>query len=337
MPLPTERRNGRLTAWVRRRPRLALSLIFTLLLLLLNGWAYRHAWAMTHYSGEGEFTVRPEKLSVFGKIQVLCAGVQIPRPRNESTPEQVGLRYETRRVTSTEGIELEAWDVAAENPRAVVVLFHGYASAKSRLLKEARAFHDLGCAVRLVDFRGSGGSTGSATTLGVFEADDVAAACRDAQAQLPDVPLILYGRSMGSVAILRSVSLEKVDPAGIIIECPFDRLSTTVGNRFTSMGLPAFPLAEMLIFWGGLQHGMNGFAHNPAEYASRVACPTLVLHGDQDFRVHLPEVRAVYDSLAGEKQLEIFPGVGHESCYRTRPDLWREHVTKFLDEHAPAQ
>ena len=333
----TESRPGRfrsLAAIIRNRPRLSLSIAFTALLLLLNLWAYRHAWAMTHYTGSGDFSVRPEKLSPLGKMQVLCTGVRVPRPENDATPAKVELDFETRRVESSGGISLEVWDIEREDPRALVVLFHGYAAAKSRLLKEARAFHELGCTVRLVDFRGSGGSTGSETTLGMFEANDVAAACRDAVSRDPDLPLVLYGRSMGSVAILRAVSQKSVAPAGIIVECPFDRLRTTVGNRFTSMGFPAFPFAEMLLFWGGVQHGMNGFAHNPAEYAALVECPALVLHGDQDVRVHLPEVQAVYDALPGEKHLEIFPGVGHESGFRTRPDLWREQVEKFLDKHA---
>lgn len=325
-----------LAGHLRKRPRLTLSIAFSVVLLLLNFWAYRHAWAMTHYTGTGEFSVRPEKLTLLGKVRVLCTGVRVPRPELDATPDDFGFDYKTRRVPSTQGNELEVWDVSAAKPRATVVLFHGYASTKSRLLKEAKAFHELGCNVRLVDFRGSGGSTGSETTLGVFEADDVAAACRDAVTRHPDLPLVLYGRSMGSVAILRAVSEKMVDPAGIIVECPFDRLTTTVGNRFTSMGLPAFPFAQMLIFWGGVQHGMNGFAHNPAEYASRVECPTLVLHGDKDMRVLLPEAQAVFDHLGGEKQLEVYPGVGHESCYRTRPELWREHVAAFLDRHAPA-
>jgi hypothetical protein len=98
------------------------------------------------------------------------------------------------------------------------------------------------------------------------------------------------------------------------------------------MRLPAFPSAELLVFWGGVQHGMNGFAHNPVDYASRVDCPVLLLHGQLDKRVSLAEVEAVCANLAGKKRLEVFPDVGHEACYRTRPDLWMQHVSAFLDD-----
>jgi len=187
----------------------------------------------------------------------------------------------------------------------------------------------------LVDFRGSGGSSGEATTLGVYEAGDVATSFELAARIAPDCPLVLFGRSMGSVAILRAIAHAGISPEGIIIECPFDRLLGTVAHRFTAMGLPSFPCAQMLVFWGGVQHGMNGFAHNPCEYAPRVNCPALVMHGELDKRVSVPEVQAVYDALAGPKRLEVFPATGHESCYRTRPDLWGRHVTEFLDHHCP--
>ena len=206
---------------------------------------------------------------------------------------------------------------------------------RQKLLNEAKAFHELGCAVLLVDFRGSGGSSGDATTLGVYEAADVAATFELASRIAPNSPRVLFGRSMGSVAILRAIAHAEISPDGIIIECPFDRLLGTVAHRFTAMGLPSFPCAQLLVFWGGVQHGMNGFRHNPCEYAARVECPALVMHGEQDKRVSVPEVQAVFDALVGQKHLEIFPEVGHESCYRTRPDLWDRHVTEFLDQHCP--
>ena len=47
-------------------------------------------------------------------------------------------------------------------------------SAKSSLLDSAKVFNLLGYRSVLVDFRGSGGSTGSSTTIGVRESQDVA-------------------------------------------------------------------------------------------------------------------------------------------------------------------
>jgi alpha-beta hydrolase superfamily lysophospholipase len=236
-------------------------------------------------------------------------------------------------VKTVDGIDLEAWYVpaSAPPPRATIALFHGYASSKASWLSEANALHAMGCAVILVDFRGSGGSSGGVTTLGYSESADVAATCDLADRLIPDRPLILYGRSMGSVAVLRAVAVAGVRPAGIVLECPFDRLLGTVRHRFSAMGLPAFPCAELLVFWGGVQHGMNGFAHNPVEYAASVTCPALFMHGTADSRVSVAEAKAVFDALGGDKSFEVFTDLAHESYFSARPEAWRKYVTEFLD------
>jgi alpha-beta hydrolase superfamily lysophospholipase len=59
------------------------------------------------------------------------------------------------------------------------------------------------------------------------EAEDVAAAFVYARESWPGQPIVLYGVSMGSAAILRAVAVEGVRPAGLILEGAFDRLLTT--------------------------------------------------------------------------------------------------------------
>ncbi len=135
----------------------------------------------------------------------------------------------------------------------------------------------MGYAAFLLDFHGSGGSRGSDTSIGVREADDAARAVEYVRRKFPNRRLILYGQSMGSA--FGAIAVNGVRPDAIIVECPFDRLLSTASNRFAAMGLPAFPAAHLLIFWGGVQQGFNAFRHNPVEYARNVACPVLLLHG----------------------------------------------------------
>src|SRR6185436_5713296 len=131
----------------------------------------------------------------------------------------------------------------------------------------SRALYEL-CYPRLVvAFYGSGGGLGTDTSLGYLEARDVSAAVEYARQQWPSRTIVLYGFSMGSAAILRSVGVEGVSPAAIIVEAAFDNLLATTKSRFHTMGLPATPLAELLLFWGGWQWGFDAFSHNPAAYA----------------------------------------------------------------------
>ena len=166
----------------------------------------------------------------------------------------------------------------------------------------------MGCSLLLVDFRGAGGSSGQDTTLGFREADDVAASMKYAQAEWPNLRLALYGTSMGAAAVMRAVAEEGVHDDALILESPFNSLLDTTSNRFHSMGLPAFPSAQMLVIWGSVQGGYNGFSNNPSEYAHAIDIPTLLMYGGRDPRVTPQQSRGY---------LTICVAVRKKCCSRT--------------------
>ena len=313
-----------------RRGGLLVGTFLLLAFLVLNVIAYRQARAMTHYTTDREATPKLETLSAFGKAKVLLLGAQSPRPSNRKTPLDFGLEFEVIRLTGAHGLPLEAWFVPHAQARGIVLLFHGHASSKASLLAASKSFHEMGFEALLVDFYGSGGSGGAENSVGYHEAADVAAAC--AWAGSKHGPVILYGVSMGATAILRAVDLHQAQPAALVLECPFDRLVNTVGNRFRMMGLPAFPFAQLLVFWGGVQQDIDGFALCPTDYARSVRCPTLLMAGEADRRVAVADTRSVYANLSGPKSLKLFPGLGHESYLAARPEEWQATVGAFLDQ-----
>jgi hypothetical protein len=97
------------------------------------------------------------------------------------------------------------------------------------------------------------------------------------------------------------------------------------------VGLPAFPVAELLVFWGGWQQHFDGFRHNPVDYAANVDRPTLLMQGDADERVSVGEAQAIFDRLRGPKELKLFPGVRHMSLVRACPGEWVSAVAAFLE------
>ena len=313
--------------------RMVLLLGFLLLagFAALNVLAYRHARAMLRYAAGGARTEKPEALAPLAKLRVLLIGVQLPRPVDERPPSVLAPDAQVRTIPVSHDIELSAWYAGSGANAPLVIFFHGYSTDKTRLLLEAREIHAMGAAVLLVDFRGSGGSSESYATLGRLEAEDVAAAVRYAQEHLPHAARILYGQSMGSAAILRAIHELGVAPDAVILESVFDTMLGTVRNRFDAMGVPAFPAAELLTFWGGRQFGFNGFAHNPVDYATSLECPALFLHGADDPRATLAEGRRVFEAAPSRrKQFVVFENVGHDSYLAQHPDPWRDAVAAFL-------
>ena len=296
----------------------------------VNALAYMQARAMTHFVPGGARTKSPEELSALEAARALVAGVNIPKPGDGRTPAAVGLAFETHRFATPDGgPTLEAWLVPADAERPLVLVFHGYAASKSALIPIAAALHELEYPALLVDFYGSGGSSGSGTSLGFLEARDVAATVAFARERWPERKLAAYGFSMGGAAILRAISAEGVEPDAIIVEATFDRLLNTAKNRFHTMGVPATPLAQMLLFWGGLEWGFDAFSLNPADYARAVACPALILQGGSDARVSLAQADNLRRAIA-DAQLVEFPGVPHMLIVEAQTEDWKRAVGEFL-------
>ena len=306
--------------WCKAYPKSTLAVIIVFMVSVLNLWAFMHAHSMTHFVDKGHKTPSPEAMSGFDKVTTLIAGVRIPRPRSHKTPASFGLQFEVHRSDGWNGTCIEAWHIPCRDSQELCILFHGYTECKSDLIAKANVFHNLGYHALLVDFRGSGGSSGQETTVGFREAEDVVATVKYARERISDVSPTLYGRSMGIAAILRAIATSVIETNSVILECPFDRLLTTVRNRFSAMGIPSFPCAELLVFLGGVQHGYSGFTHNPVESAKGVKCPVLLLHGARDSRVTTEQAEAIFQNLHSPKTLVQLENMGHEPLLAANTD-----------------
>lgn len=298
-----------------RKSRKQFFQVVLVVFLSLNALSYVGAYALTHFSSPGHL------------------GLGIPRPTSSKLPSDVGFEYVTQRIPINQTEWLETWFIPAQRPvsTGTVLLFPGNAGSKAKqLLAPTEVFHRLDYDTLLVDFRGVGGSSGNTTTLGVREAKDVAVALSYAQRSNFQRPFILYGVSMGSAAILRAVAHEKVNPDAVILELPFARLLDAVRSRLRAIRIPTFPMAEMLVFWGSIQHRFNGFMHNPVTYAKQVQCPALLLHGKLDKWTTVEEINQIFQNLQGFKELTIFPNTGHSLLVTVNKERWQRSVDKFL-------
>jgi pimeloyl-ACP methyl ester carboxylesterase len=307
---------------VNRYKRILLrSLLF--LFLLLNVIAYLHAYKFTHFSTKAVVRTT-EQLTATDKLKLLFTGISNPKPKAKQLPNKP---YQIVNIQSNK--RLECWFLQAENARGTFVLFHGYGGEKASVLDKADVFLAMGYNTLLVDFMGSGNSEGLQTTIGYKEAVEV----RDCYEYLllqGHTNIHLFGTSMGAVAILRALDIYPLKPASLILECPFGTMYKTVQARFRMFHVPSFPMASLLMFWGGVQNGFWAFSHNPSTYARSVQCPTLLLYGEKDPKVSKEEIETIYANLPHNKQLVTFPLAGHENyLLKYRPE-WTVAVTQFL-------
>ncbi|HYG20737.1 MAG TPA: alpha/beta fold hydrolase [Ohtaekwangia sp.] len=310
---------------MKRRKYSRLLYAFLALFVMMNVVAYMHAYKFTHFTTEAvPRTKDPKALSVLNKLKVLATGVDNPKPKHTRLPLQP---FNTIIVNSTK--RLECWSIQVPGAKGTVILFHGYSGEKSSLLTRADKFLAQGYNTFLVDFTGSGGSEGSTTSVGYHEGIEVRD-CFEYVRQTGEQNIFLFGTSMGAAAILKAIDDYSIAPQAIIMECPFGSLYTTVCNRFRLMGVPTFPMAGLLAFWGGAQNGYWAFSHNPKAYAASVTCPALLLFGEQDNRVSREETDAIYAALKGTKVLKTYPEEGHDIFTTRNQDEWASDVSAFL-------
>ncbi len=293
--------------------------------ILMNIIACFHAYKFTHFTERVVAKTRSSsKLSAMEKIKTLFLGIDNPRPVNTVLPTQ---NFTTIVLQSNKRIE--CWSITTANAKGTMILFHGYGGEKSSLLDKSDQFLQLGYNTFLVDFMGSGGSEGNQTTIGVKEAEEVKTVF-DYLQQKGEKNIVLFGTSMGAVAILKAIHDYQLQPGCIIIECPFGTMYQTTCARFRALHVPCFPMAGLLDFWGGVQNGFWAFGHQPVEYAKSVHCPVLLLWGEKDEKVSRQETEDIFARLAGIKQLKIYPLAGHENYLRQYKAAWTNDIDSFL-------
>lgn len=298
--------------------------------VFMNFMAFFHAYKFTHFSEYTTKTKSPEALSFIEKMTSVLMGVNNPRPANKIKPKQY-----FKSITLNSTIKTALWYIPADTlagpAKGTIALFHGYSADKSTMLDKANELLEMGYNTVLVDFMGSGESVGIQTTIGYKEAEQVKE-IYEYLAVRGEKNIYLMGTSMGAAAILRAISVYDISPKGIVLECPFGSMYETVCARFRIMHLPCFPMASLLVFWGGVQNGFWSFSHKPSHYARNVHCKALLMYGEQDMNVSRAETDEIYTKLAGAKKLILFKNAGHENYLLQYIKEWVSAVAAFLEK-----
>ena len=129
--------------------------------------------------------------------KIICHPVKYPEGYRNA--EIFGLMLEDVYFESKDGTKLHGWYVAAKNPKATILWFHGNAGNITHRLENIRLLHQLNVNIFIFDYRGYGRSHGKPSEKGLYL--DSLVACDwlvDIRKTLK-TSLILFGRSLGGV------------------------------------------------------------------------------------------------------------------------------------------
>jgi len=219
----------------------------------------------------------------------------------------------TATLTTEDGLTLAADVRQPADPRAAVVVVHGFTANRRdpSVVAIAQALADDGYAVVTFDARGHGDSPG-ACTLGDDERLDVAAAVRAARS-LSDA-VVVVGASMGAIAALRYAAAPTAGPVdGVVtVSCPARWQLRTMRTVLAAVLTQTPPGRWFLRNRAGVTVApARRRGASPESLAARVECPLAIVHGLADRFMPALEASRLHERAPGQRRLDLVPAMGH--------------------------
>lgn len=180
-----------------------------------------------------------------------------------------------------------------ENPQAeyTILFSHGNAEDIGTIEPFIRRMRDLGFNVLTYDYQGYGTSSGSPSETNAYADINAAFEYLLAEKQLKPEKIILHGRSLGGGVAVDLATRQKV--AGLILESTF----TTAFRVITRYSILPFDKFESI------------------KKINRVNCPTLVIHGTQDWTIPLYHGERLFEAAKEPKYSNWVEGAEHDNVY----------------------
>lgn len=222
---------------------------------------------------------------------------------------------------------------APEDPRAQVVLSHGYAEHSGRYAHLAAALGGAGFTVWALDHRGHGHSAGDRANI-----ESVWAAVADldlfvdlVRSSTPDGPLFLLGHSMGGLIAAAYAEAHQERLSGLALSGALLHVSPEVVALAELEEIPDLALADAissdpavvqaykedpLVYLGPPPRGFLRVAGQVEEVRGRLGelnLPILVMHGSGDLLVSPQALRDVVGAVASHDLTAVlWSGLWHE-------------------------
>jgi fermentation-respiration switch protein FrsA (DUF1100 family) len=252
-------------------------------------------------------------------LVVLMWGVRRLEPRlaffpfagEDVTPQQAGIPFTALTIATDDGERLRGWHMPRADAIAQVVYFHGNGGNLSMWSDILVGLWQHRFDVIAVDYRGYGLSTGSPTERGLYLDVEATLAHVDQKHPRPDIPLIYWGRSIGTA--MAAYGATRRAPDGLVLEAGFPSARAVLQRN---------PVMLLLSYFGTYRFAT-------AEWMAAVTVPALVLHGDRDSVVPYRLGQRLHESLRGPKRFVTIPGGDHNDPAPTNPALYWDAVLEF--------
>ena len=186
----------------------------------------------------------------------------LPTALEQDYQYQFQHQFEELFLKTDDNSTLNALHFKVENPKGIILYFHGNAGDLSRWGTIAEYFVNQHYDVLIMDYRTYGKSTGKLSEQAFY---NDAQYCYDYLLQhYSENEITLYGRSLGTG--IASYLVSKNKPQQLILETPYYSILDVAKGRF-----PILPVKKLLKY------------HFPTfQYLPKATCPITIIHGTED-------------------------------------------------------
>ena len=242
--------------------------------------------------------------------------IYFPEPGREivSTPDQIGLPYESVEIATANDEMLHAWYVPAPDAKATILFFHGNAGNISHRMDYLPMFHRLGYNTLIFDYQGYGQSSGSPSELGTYQDAIATWQFLTEEKNISPAEIILFGESLGG-AIAAWLAADK--NSGLLV----------LASTFTSvpdMAEKIYPFLPVRL--------IARFNYNTLESLQSITSPVFVAHSPQDEVVPFEHGQNLFQAAAKPKQFLELQG-GHNNGFIFMREAWVNALGSFVEEN----
>lgn len=248
--------------------------------------------------------------------------------------------------------------------QGMVCLVHGLGEHSGRYGHLASALNQAGYALLSYDQRGHGKSIGKRGHAPSYETllDDICCFSSESIQRYPNLPVFLYGHSLGGNLVLNYVIRRQPKFAGVVVTSPWLRLTIEpppwlrTFAIFLDKFLPAFSLSSKLEC-NALSHDLgviNAYksdllVHNrisvhlfvavdqagrwALDHASQFALPLLLMHGGGDRITATEATRLFATYVQKDCTLKIWPNLYHELHQECEKEEIISYLINWLESH----
>ncbi|MBR5329719.1 MAG: alpha/beta hydrolase [Firmicutes bacterium] len=245
--------------------------------------------------------------------------------------------FEELTQESNDGLLLKGRLYLPENPKRIIVFMHGWRSSWQKDFSiVVLPLLEMGCGLFFADQRAHGQSEGEYITYGVKEREDCALWADLLGQRFADLPLYLWGMSMGSTTVMMAAGQRGLPDhlRGVIADCGFTNPMEEIRHLIRHK-VPGGANAIATLYRHHILHrcGFDMDAINTRDVLAKTEIPFLFFHGEEDRFVPTEMTFRNFVATASEKEMVIVEGAVHSKSFHMDPERCLNKVSAFFEKH----